>query len=63
MEHAHYGVEPNFGGEQTETLLLMAVMGQGLLKNAALDELHRRRELLVEEDFNTSFVTNLSGIC
>lgn len=55
--------ELNLRIEKTETLLLMAVLEQGAMKEAALSELKRRKALLSDEAFESSCITNLSGIC
>lgn len=55
--------EINLRCEQTETLLLMAVLGQGRMKETAMDELKRRKALIAHNEFDSSYATNLSGIC
>ena len=55
--------KPALRHESVETLLLMAVLGQGAMQEAARRELHRRKALVDVDDWDHSYITNLSGIC
>ena len=48
--------------ESIESLLLMAVLGQGAPKDAALRELHRRRAIRKEVDFRDLYMANFSVV-
>ena len=64
MEIAGYDYGLNFAHESVETLLLMAVLGQEAVREAALSELQRRKALAIESaDLSSVFMTNISGIC
>lgn len=45
-----------------ENLLLMAVLGDGSLREKACQELQRRRVVDREDDFEDLFMTNLSVV-
>jgi hypothetical protein len=51
-----------FLGKNIENLLLMAVLGDESLRQKARAELQRRRLLNCRDDFEDSFMTNLSVV-
>lgn len=57
-----YNLEPNLQNESTESLLLISVLGQHVLKDHALSELRRRKAIREENDFSGLFMTDLSGV-
>ena len=51
-----------FRCKSVENLLLMAVLGDGSVREGARLELHRRRVVSRRDDFEDSFMTNLSVV-
>lgn len=52
-----------FEAEPVENLLLIAVLGDGPLRLTARRELERRRVVERRQDFEDSYMTNLSVVC
>lgn len=55
-------VEDVVGCESVENLLLMAVLGNGLIRTSARRELERRRVVESRFEFEDSYMTNLSVV-
>ena len=62
MEEYGELTESFFRCKSIENLLLMAVLGDGSMREKARRELQRRRIVSGRDDFEDSFMTNLSVV-
>jgi hypothetical protein len=62
MKNKTEQIEDVLGCKNIESLLLMAVLGDSAMRQHARRELSRRRVINSVEDFEDSFMTNLSVV-
>ena len=62
MENQRESVEDILQWKNVKNLLLMAVLGDDSIRQKACQELQRRRIINQQDDFEDSFMTNLSVV-